>query len=640
MSGNKHIIVLGGGYGGILTAKKLAKKYKKDDSVKITLIDKNAYHTMLTELHEVAAGRVPETAIRMDFDKVFAGRKVDVVLDEITDIDFENKKLTGSVDSYSYDYLVLGTGSKPTFFGCKGAEENALTLWSYEDALKIKYHILETFEKASVAKTPDKRDDLLTFVVIGCGFTGIEMVGELAEWMDRLCENFNIPRDEVNIYVLDLLPRVLPNFKEKMIVKTEKRLEKMGVKVMTHSNIIEVRNDAVCIEGRDCIKTYTTIWAAGVESSDIMEQLDGGKITKAPRNRVQTDAYLRSVDYDDVFVVGDNIFFIPEGEERPVPQMVENAEHSAKLVANNIIATIGGQTLKEYHPAFHGAMVCIGGRYGVAQVGLPDKQFVTSGFLAMFIKHFINIVYFMQVLGFNKTWTYMRHEFFHVEDGRSFVGGHFSKRSPNFFLFPLRLFAGFMWLFEGLAKLDRVVADPSDIFLIPSKLPASGASEWVEETAETAEAAAAWGANLPLPGFIENIVNWFLEFLESAALPVPEWIKSIVDGSMDLMFYQASGEFTALAPVFQTGMVLGEIAVGGLLILGLFTAPAAILSVLMGLMIWSSGMAPVEMLWYMAAGVALIGGSGSTLGLDYYVLPRLKKAWMKLKFVKKWYFFT
>jgi NADH:ubiquinone reductase (H+-translocating) len=633
----KHIVVLGAGYGGILTAKKLAKKFKKNQDVSITLIDKHSYHTMLTELHEVAAGRVPEDAIRIDLDKVFSGRKVDIVLDEIKNIDFDKKELIGEVGHYVYDYLVLGTGSKPTFYGCKGAQEHALTLWSYEDALKIKYRVLQAFGQASVEKSPEKRSHLLTFVVIGCGFTGIEMIGELAEWSEHLCHDFNINQDEVKFYVMDLLPRVLPMFKEKLIVKTEKRLKKLGVEVLTHSNITEVKKDGVCIEGKEEIPTYTTIWAAGVEGSDLMTQIDGRVIQKAARNRVQTDAYLRAQNKEDVFVVGDNIFYIPEGEERPVPQMVENAEHSSALVAKNIAATIYKKPLKTYQPAFHGAMVCIGGRYGVAQVGTPKTQFVLSGFLAMFVKHFINLIYFIQVAGFNKVWQYMMHEFFHVEDKRSFVGGHFSKRSPNFWLVPLRLFVGLKWMLEGLEKLPKIMKDPNDIFLIPSKVPVSGATEWVEEVATEA---IVWTTTLPVPDFIENIISWMLNLKGAYALPVPGFITTLVESSMDLMFYQASGEFTVLASVFQTIMVLGEIAVGGALIIGLFTALASVGSIVMGVMIWTSGMAPVEMLWYLAGAVALIGGSGSTFGLDYYVLPFLKKKWKKLKFVKKWYLFT
>lgn len=609
MNKAKHIVILGGGYGGILTAKKLAKKFKKKQEVKITLIDKNNYHTMLTELHEVAAGRIPEDGVRINFEKVFAGRNVDVVLDDIHTIDFDNRVLEGKVTCTKYDYLVLGTGSKPTFYGNKGAKENAFTLWSYEDAVKIKHHMWDVFGKASIETDPFKRKRLLTFVVIGCGFTGIEMIGELAEWRQRLCHTFNIPEVEVRLIVADLLPKVLPNFDDKLIKKTTKRLEKMKVEIMLNSGIKDVQTNYIEIEGAGKIDTNTVIWAAGVEGSDIMESLDGDKIEKLARNRVQTDEFLRAKKHDNVFVVGDNIFYVPEGEDKPVPQMVENAEHSASTVSKNIIATITDNEMKPYKPAFHGAMVCIGGRYGVAQINTGKRQIVLSGFFAMLTKHFVNFIYFMQVAGFHKLWKYWMYEFFHVEDNRSFLGGHFAKRSPNFWLVPFRMFLGGMWFFEGWEKLIKIIEDPNKIFLLASKIDMAGAT--VEETAE-------WVAPLAVPGFITNIVDW----------------------SMDLIFYTPLGEFTYMATIFQTAMVIGEIIIGLCLFGGLFTAFASIVSIVMGGMIWASGMAPFEMLWFIIGGIAMIGGSGSTFGLDYYVLPFLNRRWRKIKFVKKWYLFT
>ena len=125
-----------------------------------------------------------------------------------------------------------------------------------------------------------------------------------------------------------------------------------------------------------------------------------------------------------------------------------------------------------------------------------------------------------------------------------------------------------------------------------------------------------------------------------SALPVPDFMKSIVDWSMDLMFYTGDGGYTSLAYVFQTSMVLAELIVGILLIVGLFTAPAAVASIAMGAMVWVSGMAPNEMLWYLAAGIALIGGSGGTFGLDYYVYPWLKKVWKRIPIVRRWYVYT
>lgn len=612
MSDTKKIVIIGAGYGGILTAKKLANKVKKmNQAVTITLIDKNPYHTMLTELHEVAANRVPEDAIKISLKKIFAGRAVDVVQDEVTSVDFAKQTVISKEGTYAYDYLVLGTGSKPTYFGVKGAEENSFKLWSYDDAVLLKEHILDCFRKASATTNKAKRKELLTFVVVGCGFTGIEMIGELAEYKDRLCQEYYIEPEDVRLIALDQLPKILPIFPDNLIEKGVRYLNKMGVEVMTGTGITEIGKDFAIVGNGQKIETRTTIWAAGVESSDLMATVD---IEKAGRNRAITNEYLHLTKDAKVFVVGDNIFFTPEGEERPVPQMVENAEHSSATVAHNILASLNGTQMKAYKPQFHGAMVCIGGKYGLAHLGMPGKFFGLSGFFAMFVKHFINIVYFLQVAGFNKIWTYLMHEVFHVKDNRSFVGGHFAKASPNFWLVPLRLFLGFKWLLEGIEKMEKVIADPTNIFLIPPS-PA-----WAVTSASTSGGAegagAAWGAALQVPGFMKSMVDW----------------------SMNLMFY-GDTTFTGLAQVFQTGMVCAEIIVGLCLIAGLFTAAASVVSLGMGMMIYVSGMAPVEMLWYYVGGFALIGGSGSTFGLDYYVLPWLKKQWKKIGWVKKNYFY-
>ena len=613
MSDKKRIAILGGGYGGVLTAKKLAKKFKKNENVEITLIDKKPYHTLLTELHEVAAGRVAEESIRIDLKKIFAKRKVEVLLDEITDLDFENNILKSKNSTYEYDYLVIGAGSKPTYFGIKGAEEYCHKLWSYEDAVNLKEHILHMFRKAVKEKNKDERQKLLTFIVVGGGFTGVEMMGELGEWKERLCKKFYIDEEEVTLILADDLPKILPNFPDELIEKAKKRLNKLGVKVLTKAGITEVTKDCATIKNNGNVNTYTVIWTAGVEGSDIVSKMD---IQQKGRKRIATNDKLQSLDFKNVYVVGDNIFFIPEGEERPLPQMVENAEASADLIAHNLYSDIKGGDKLAYKPTFHGAMVCIGGKYGVANIGTGKKFYALSGFLALFVKHFINLVYFIQVAGFNKCWSYLLHEIFHIKDNRSLVGGYFSKSSPNFWLVVLRMFVGYKWLSEGLTKLPSIIADPTKIFLIPAPL-VDGA------TAATAAA----GAKTAV---VSTVVG----------LPVPDFIGKIIKWSMDTFFYTSKGGFTTLAAVFQTCMVIAEICVGLLLIVGLFSALASLMSIAMGTMIWTSGMAPTEMLWYLIAGIALIGGSGSTFGMDYYVLPILKKYWKRLGFVKKSYLYV
>lgn len=625
----KQIVVLGGGYGGVLTAKKLGNLLKKQD-VRITLIDRNPYHTLLTELHEVAAGRTDEDAIKIDLKKVFAGFKnVDVVQDEISNIDLDSRKLHGEIKAYAYDYLVIGTGSKPTYFGTPGAQEHAFPLWSFEDAVNLKEQILHMFREAVKERNAAKRKAMLTFVVVGAGFTGVEMIGELAEYVQDLCREHHIERSEVNLHVVDMADKILPILPDSLIKKAEKHLGKLGVNIITRSKITGVSKEGVELGNRK-IASRTVIWTAGVEGSDLAAGLD---VEQKGNKRLLINDKLQIPAHPEVYVVGDNMFYIPEGSNAPVPQMVENAEHAAPLVAHNIAAEFRGKEKKSYKPVFHGVMVSIGSRYGVANVGLPKMMFNLTSIFAMGVKHLINMLYLFQVLGFNRVYTYLLHEIFHVRHRRSFLGGHFSKRSPNFWLVPLRIFTGCMWFNEGWEKVWKIVDDPNKIFLIPAASVAKDGTAG----ASLADAAAA-GAEQVGADAVAAASQATAEAL--SALPVWGWVHKIVDWSMHLFFYTADGGFTVLAKWFQLGMVGAELICGTLLILGLFSAPAAIVTFMMGAMIWVSGMAPPEMLWYMAAAIALIGGSGSTFGLDYYVYPWLKRVARRIPIIKRYYLYA
>ena len=160
------IVVIGAGYAGVLATKKLEKKLRKlklANETEITLIDKHPYHTMLTELHEVAACRVGEESVKMNLDQIFAGRKVNVVLDTVTKVEFNNNKVVGKNADYDYDYLVVAAGIKPTYFGVEGAKENSYPLWSYDDAVKLRDRIHDCFRLAADETDPAKKKELLTF---------------------------------------------------------------------------------------------------------------------------------------------------------------------------------------------------------------------------------------------------------------------------------------------------------------------------------------------------------------------------------------------------------------------------------------------------------------------------------------------
>jgi NADH dehydrogenase len=328
---SKKIVVLGAGYAGILIAKKLARKIKKQSiaDTEVTIIDKNPFHTMLTELHEVAAWRVDEASIRIELSKVFAGRKVNVVMDTIVDADYANKRLVGKTGSYDYDYLVMASGCKPTFFGTRGAQENSFTLWSYDDAVRLREHIMSMFRNAATETDPARRKAMLTFYVVGTGFTGVEMAGELAELTPYACKKFMLNKDDVKIYNVDVVEKIMPFLPDKARDRAMRRLAKMGVTVQMKTQVVGVNADSIELVAEGAARTDTTntvIWTAGIEGSDIAQKSEALGIVPKTRGRIQTDKYLRSQTHPNVYVAGDNIFYIPEGEKLAVPQMVENCE--------------------------------------------------------------------------------------------------------------------------------------------------------------------------------------------------------------------------------------------------------------------------------------------------------------------------
>lgn len=675
------IVVVGAGYSGVLTAKKLAKRFKKDDSVHVTIIDKNPFHTMLTELHEVAANRVDEDSIKMSLKKIFAGRKVNVVLDTVTKIDFAHKTIEGKSGSYSYDYAVIAAGSKPTYFGTPGVEEYSHKLWSYEDAVSLKDHIHNTFRKAACETDMDAKKRMLTFYVVGAGFTGVEMAGELAEYVPILCEKYEIDRKLVTIRVVDMLSRTVPVLPEKLSGKVERRLNKMGVEVILNTGVVAVGEDFIETRINDKVThtaAGTVIWAAGIEGSDITNEA-AKTLESVKRGRIKVDSHLRSLTDDHVYVVGDNMFYIPEGEERSVPQMVENCEESAKVAANNLYAQITGKAeMEAYKPAFHGVMVSIGGRYGVANVGFANKKFNLASFFAMFCKHFINIVYFIQVLGWNKIFSYVKHEFFTIRNCRSFVGGHFSNRTPSFLLVLLRVWLGAVWVFEGIMKIaqgwfnkpmltgffnganswyDSIlkVAKAAAKVTVDAASSATGqaAAKATTDAVTSATGTASGAASGAAANAVQSVgtVIWNFNFLglfkvifisgkKLAESAISDFAFKLNVPLMNSIVNKLVLPHNGMQMFMQISIVIVEILVGLALMGGLFTTLAAAVSLVLEFMFVCTTGLYMDTFWMIFAAIALLIGAGRTFGLDYYVMPYLKKQWKKLPFVRRLYIYN
>ncbi|HYW82135.1 MAG TPA: FAD-dependent oxidoreductase, partial [Spirochaetia bacterium] len=260
-----RILVLGGGYGGVEAAKVLAHKIGMRRDIDITLIDKNADHTLMTELHEVAGGRVDPESVQISFRKIFGARPVTVITDRIRTIDFEARRAVSDGAQYAFDYLVLGVGGEPEYYGIPGIREHSFAIWSFEDAMKIRRHIEDVFRKAAAEPDPATRAELLTFVIAGAGFTGIELAGELMDQRRVLCRAHHIDEKDVRIIVVEALDAIIPNLPQKLQHKAARYLEKRGVQIMLRSPIIGADQTGVLLAGNRSIATRTFVWTCGIQ---------------------------------------------------------------------------------------------------------------------------------------------------------------------------------------------------------------------------------------------------------------------------------------------------------------------------------------------------------------------------------------
>ncbi|WP_338450329.1 FAD-dependent oxidoreductase [Niallia oryzisoli] len=596
----KKIVVIGAGYAGVHAAKKLAKKYKRDDSVSITLIDRHSYHTMMTELHEVAANRVEPKDIQFDLRRLFNRTKVKLVTDNVKHVDHDNKVIKTEHGSYTYDYLILGMGGVANDFGTPGVQEHGFTLWSWEAAVRLREHIEHTVRKAANIQDPGTRKAMLTFTVCGSGFTGIEMVGELIEWKTTLAQEYKLDEEDFTLYVVEAAPTILNMLDRTDADKAERYLVKQGVKILKSAPIVEVKAESIVLKSGEEIPTHTLIWTAGVKANS--DTKDYG-MSAGRAGRLIVNEYMEAEGKKDTYVVGDLAYYEEDG--KPIPQIVEAAEQTGATAAKNIIAGISGGEKTAFHGKYHGTMVSIGARYGVANL----SGMRLSGWLANFMKHMVNIYYFLTIGSGYYAWNYIKHEIFHTRDKRNIFRDVTTRYGNVIWSFPLRLYLGWFWIEEGGKKIfgeanwaagNLSVGDDSWLVSESVKMP----FEWLQ-TATTGASAAAEGASetttVVAPTVLHAMPDWFAAIMK-LMMPTPE---------------------VAIAMQQMVGFV--EFIMGIALVLGLLTWIFNFVSVGMLMMFTLTAMLGWDKFWALPASFALMNGAGRFLGLDYYVIPALAK---------------
>ena len=634
----QNIVVVGAGYAGVSATKFLAKKFKKDTDVTITLIDRHSYHTMMTELHEVAGGRVEPEAIQYDLQRLFSRKKnVKLVTDTVTGIDKENKVVKTLAGSYPFDQLILGMGGEPNDFGTPGVKENGFTLWSFDDAVKIRHHIEATVAKAAIEPDAEVRKAMLTFVVCGSGFTGIEMVGELIDWKDRLAKDAKIDPDEITLMVVEAMPTILNMLSRNDAAKAERYLEKKNVQLLLNSPIVEVAADHIKLKDGSEVPTHTLIWTAGVKATS--DAADFG-LEAARGSRLVANEYMQAKGYEDknIYIIGDLVYY-EETPNTPTPQIVQAAEQTGHTAAANIVADIKGGEKHAFKGNYQGFMVSIGAKWGVAN--LFDKIHL-SGFLAIIMKHIVNLKYFFDIRSGYYMFQYIMHEIFHIKDDRSVARGHTSRYGNVLWSVPLRVFYGMVWLVESMKKIvgNGDYLKPSTwfgdgswftdkvVFPFPwlQEQVTTGASQ-ATETATTAasgaaDAAASGGADAATQAAHFGLSYAYGETPMQVFDHMPKWFESV------MKFMMPNQE---VALFMQKFMTIVEVCIALALIAGLFTWLSSAATIGLTIAFCLSGMFYWVNIWFIFVAFALMNGSGRAVGLDRWVIPWIQrilgKAW-------------
>ncbi|EOZ5829112.1 NAD(P)/FAD-dependent oxidoreductase [Enterococcus hirae] len=625
----QNIVVVGAGYAGVSATKYLAKKLKKED-VTITLIDRHSYHTMMTELHEVAGGRVEPEAIQYDLQHLFARQKnVQLVTDTVTGIDKEQKVVKTKLGTYPFDQLILGMGGEPNDFGTPGVKENGFTLWSFEDSVKIREHIERTVANAALEPNDALRKAMLTFVVCGSGFTGIEMIGELIDWKNRLAKDYKLDPSEITLMVVEAMPTILNMLDRNDAAKAERYLKKHKVELLLNAPIVEVAKDHIKLKDGRQIPTHTLIWTAGVKGTS--DAADFG-LESARGQRLVANEYMQAKGYEDknIYIIGDLVFY-EEFPGTPTPQIVQAAEQTGHTAAANIVAAIKGGEKHKFKGNYQGFMVSIGAKWGVAN--LFDKIHL-SGFLAIVMKHIVNLKYFFDIRSGYYMFQYMMHEFFHIKDDRNVTRGHSSRYGNVLWSVPLRVFYGLVWFIEAFKKIvgDGQVLKPGTWFGEGSWFTGNSVFPWtweynVTDVASGASAAgeattAATGAATSGAGEAATQATHF-----GLSYAYGEQPMAVIEKSPDWFtkMMQVIMPNNDVAMFFQKFMVFFEIALALALIAGLFTWLCSATTIVLVITFCLSGMFYWVNIWFIFVAFALMNGSGRAIGLDRWVIPWLQK---------------
>lgn len=416
------IVVIGAGFAGLRAVKKLARS-----NADILLIDRHNYHTFIPLLYQVATGFIsPEVIaypLRLSLRQIPNAHFLQA---EVEQVDFAAKVIQTNRHEVTYDYLVLATGSQTKFLGVDGAPQYSLPMRTLEDAVRLRDRLLRNIERAACEADPDRKQQLLTIVIVGGGPTGVELAGATMELIkETLAKDYpKLDLSQLRLFLIHSSERLLAGYPENLSDYTCRQLRRRGVKVHLNSRVASVLPGAVELDDGTTIETAAVIWTAGVEAN---LPSDSKKIATAKKAKICVRSTLQLLEYPEVYAVGDVAFVKQDG--KPLIGVAPEALQQGDMVARNLKRQLRGLAPQTFDYFNKGTAAIIARNAGVAYLlgRIPLK-----GFFAWLLWLVIHLYYLPG--GFNRLAlfiSWVRDYLFHERNIRQ-IFPHQNSYSPEF----------------------------------------------------------------------------------------------------------------------------------------------------------------------------------------------------------------
>jgi NADH:quinone reductase (non-electrogenic) len=359
----QQIVIAGAGYAGLHVALRLSVHLDKNMAT-VRLVDQHDYHQVLTELPRVAGGTRASADVRFPLrDLVETG--IQFVLAQVTGLDLPGRRLLTDAGPLPYDWLVLALGSRPNDFAIPGLAERAISLYSVDDAERVRQSVIASLEAAAVESDSIRQRRLATAVVGGGGATGVELAGELAETLPELAPRFGLSAELPRVILVEAGPRILAGSSPGLVHRANEILSKLGVVVRTGARIVAATPEGFRLDSGEIIDGGVFVWAGGLKAPDLVR---ASGLPTGHNGRLKVDQFLRVLEHPQIFAAGDVASVVDPATAHVLAPLAQIALDEAETVARNLLAAVAGDPLEPYQFRYKGQVVSVGSQSGVADV--------------------------------------------------------------------------------------------------------------------------------------------------------------------------------------------------------------------------------------------------------------------------------